>query len=43
VQLAERREKMAEAGGQMLTAAFSLLSQMLPGAATAPHRGSVDD
>jgi len=36
VQLVERREKLAEAGGQMLTAAFSLLSQMLPGAATAP-------
>jgi len=36
VQLAERREKLAEAGGQMLTAAFGLLSQMLPVAATAP-------
>jgi superfamily II DNA/RNA helicase len=36
VQLTARREKMAEAGGQMLTAAFSLLSQMLPDSAATP-------
>lgn len=36
-----RREKMADAGGQLLTAAFGFLSQMLPDTGTAPSTDTV--
>lgn len=36
VRLVERREKMADAGGQLLTAAFGFLSQMQPDTGAAP-------
>ena len=36
-----RREKMADAGGQLLTAAFGFLSQMLPDAGVAPPTETV--
>jgi SNF2 family DNA or RNA helicase len=39
--LVERREKMADAGGQLLTAAFGFLSQMLPDSGTAPSTETV--
>ena len=39
--LVERREKMADAGGQLLTAAFGFLSQMLPDCGTAPSTETV--
>ena len=39
--LVARREKMADAGGQLLTAAFGFLSQMLPDAGTAPSTETV--
>ena len=38
----QRREKVADAGGQMLTAAFSFLTQMLPDSGTAPSTETVD-
>lgn len=41
VRLVERREKMADAGGQMLTAAFGFLSQMLPDTGSAPATETV--
>ena len=40
-QLIVRREKMADAGGQLLTAAFGFLSQMLPDSGTAPSTETV--
>ena len=40
-QLIVRREKMADAGGQLLTAAFGFLSQMLPDSGTAPSMETV--
>ena len=40
-QLTVRREKMADAGGQLLTAAFGFLSQMLPDNGTAPPTETV--
>jgi superfamily II DNA or RNA helicase len=39
--LIDRREKMADAGGQLLTAAFSFLSQMLQDAGVAPPTETV--
>ena len=39
--LVARREKMADAGGQLLTAAFGFLSQMLPDSGTAPSTETV--
>lgn len=41
--LAERREKMAEAGGQLLTAAFGFLSQMLPQQGLVPPSDTVNE
>ena len=41
VQLAARREKMADAGGQLLTAAFGFLAQMLPQSVAAPSSDMV--
>ena len=41
VRLVARREKMADAGGQMLTAAFGFLSQMLPDTGAAPATETV--
>ena len=40
-QLVQRREKMADAGGQLLTAAFGFLSQMLPDTGAAPATETV--
>ena len=39
--MVERREKMADAGGQLLTAAFGFLSQMLPDSGAAPSTETV--
>jgi superfamily II DNA/RNA helicase len=36
----QKREQMAEAGGQLLSAAFGFLAQMLPGNATSPQPSS---
>lgn len=41
VRLVERRAKMADAGGQMLTAAFGFLAQMLPDTGAAPAAEAV--
>jgi hypothetical protein len=41
VRLVERRAKMADAGGQMLTAAFGFLAQMLPDTGGAPAAEAV--
>lgn len=40
-QLVQRREKMADAGGQLLTAAFGFLAQMLPDTGAAPATETV--
>lgn len=40
--LAERKVKLADAGGQMLTAAFGFLAQMLPDSGVAPPAETVD-
>lgn len=40
-QLVQRREKMADAGGQLLTAGFGFLSQMLPDTGAAPATETV--
>ncbi len=41
IRLIDRREKMADAGGQLLTAAFGFLSQMLPDSGVAPPTETV--
>lgn len=41
MRLAARREKMADAGGQLLTAAFGFLAQMLPQSVAAPSSDMV--
>lgn len=42
-QLADQRKRMAEAGGQMLTATFEFLGQMLPGNSSSPSTETVNE